>query len=373
MTSTPPSFIQPSQLDTLNVCFAANPGYYQHTCVTIVSILENNKDLKFAFHILTPDKTGKDTDKILSLPQKYPNAAVEFVPVDDTPFADLPVRTAYCTLSVQAYYRWLIPELFPHLDTALYLDSDIVCNGSLAELFAADIGDCYCAAVTDHYLDTKSLARKNIGLRKEERYINSGVLMMNLKKWRETQAVRDLKRWSKDNAAVNRYADQDALNACFQGQIKILDIRYNYLVIYQGIQGMLFFLSRYRMSKVGKPVIFHYPSGNKPWIETLWLGRLSPLYFKYLALSPYSTVAAECLPSYLKLIDFYAAYYVCKKDDRMAFLRDISRQITAADKELYHSKMLPLRVQVFLKTLPVRMFLKKSIGNLMARLVVRQG
>lgn len=134
------------------------------------------------------------------------------------------LRCDYFTLTI--YFRLFIPSMFPQYDKGIYVDSDVVLTSDIAELFDADIGDCYIGACNDLSIaDVPPLVaytEKAVGVRKEE-YINSGVLLMDLKRLREKDIeghfLRLLNTYHLDCIAP----DQDYINAMCNGKIYYLD------------------------------------------------------------------------------------------------------------------------------------------------------
>lgn len=153
------------------------------------------------------------------------NFAVECVPMDNklemiNDCMGNRLRCDYFTLTI--YFRLFIPRMYPQYDKGIYIDSDVVLCGDLAELFDIDIGDNYIGACTDlsvaevpelvHYMEDA------VGVRHEE-YINSGVLLMNMKKLRESDFdghfLGLLSKYHPDCIAP----DQDYINAMCNGKI----------------------------------------------------------------------------------------------------------------------------------------------------------
>lgn len=134
------------------------------------------------------------------------------------------LRCDYFTLTI--YFRLFIPTMFPELDKCIYIDSDVVLRGDLAELYDIDIGDNLIGACADRsVVEVPPLARymeNAVGVDKYS-YINSGVLLMNLKKLREVEFDRHFL------TLLNTYhfdciaPDQDYLNAICSGKIHYLD------------------------------------------------------------------------------------------------------------------------------------------------------
>lgn len=73
----------------------------------------------------------------------------------------------------------LLPD---DVDRVLYLDCDTLCNGSLHDFYNLNFGDNYAAGV----IDCLSEAYYDLfDMDKTSRYCNSGMLLFNIKKWRE--------------------------------------------------------------------------------------------------------------------------------------------------------------------------------------------
>ena len=69
---------------------------------------------------------------------------------------------------------------------------------------------------------------KNKISNKENKYINSGVLLINLKLLRENQTINELKNYIYQNKDILTYPDQDILNMLYKGKFLIVSNKYNY-------------------------------------------------------------------------------------------------------------------------------------------------
>lgn len=254
--------------NTIPIFFAADVDYYQHLCVLLVSILENNPGECFAFNVLT-DRESDEADKIASLAETYSNFELRWIVMDDSVFEKFPLPWKH--ISVQMYYRLLIPALAPELDKTLYFDCDMVCNTALRELWSTPLDDCYVAGVPDN-LCSKESYLKPLGLTGDGTYINSGMLSMNLRAIREDGKIAEALAWLESHPET-RYPDQDAINAVFGGRIRLLDVKWN---MQTGCKCK---------SRDG---IIHFTSGKKPWKTDVYcLHHGAPLYFHYLESTPY--------------------------------------------------------------------------------------
>jgi len=163
------------------------------------------------------------------------------------------LRCDYFTLTI--YFRLFIPELFPEYDKGIYVDSDVVLNQDLAKLFDVDIGDNLIGACRDLSIaDIPPLVaytREAVGMDKDE-YINSGVLLMNLKKLREEKLQEHflslLSRFHFDSIAP----DQDYLNAMCRGRIHYLPSCWDAM-------------PNESKPPMENPCLIHYNLFSKPW------------------------------------------------------------------------------------------------------------
>lgn len=106
-------------------------------------------------------------------------------------------ETAYCTpYTLLRLLADLIPEI---PDKLLYLDIDIMVGGDLNQLFSIDIEDYEYAAVKEKY--GCWLIRPD--------YINAGMLLLNMKKIRETKLLEKAREKIRQKKML--FADQDAL------------------------------------------------------------------------------------------------------------------------------------------------------------------
>ena len=135
----------------VTIVFATNQQYIQHLCAALKSLLENNKDSSFKIYIINSGISPKIYSNILTVARPY-NCQLENIVISDDFFKELVLTHHY---SKEIYYRLLIPELIDE-KKVLYLDADIIINGSIKELYNQNIEDYYVCAVEDPYFDRYS-------------------------------------------------------------------------------------------------------------------------------------------------------------------------------------------------------------------------
>lgn len=116
--------------------------------------------------------------------------------------------TPYALLRIFAdYYD------FP--DKIIYLDVDTVINNDIAELYNQDIEDYEIGCVRDVFI---------FGQKLNKTYFNSGMLLMNMKKIKETGYLEKTRKLCQDKKML--FLDQTALNLSVTSK-KMLDRKFN--------------------------------------------------------------------------------------------------------------------------------------------------
>ena len=250
----------------MNIVFCINKSYIDILSVVLLSILENNRQDFIHFYILTTDFSEEDKKNYDFLHNSYENFDISFIVPDKERFKDLQLNIDY--ISIETYYRYLIAEILPHEDKALYLDADIIVNGSLSELYHIDLKDNYIAGVKDAYIaHTKYLPCE---LTAYDLYINAGVLLCNLNKMREDKLADKLLENTIKYFDKIKYQDQDIINITCRGKIKEVDCIYNFTS--QNVKE--------DKNKIKKAVIIHYTGKLKAWDKSSW-NRLKYVWWNY--------------------------------------------------------------------------------------------
>ena len=175
-------------------------------------------------------------------------------------------------LSYAAFFRYFIADEVQE-DRVLYLDSDTIVNAKLDDLFTLDLQGYAIAAVQDFnhegWLTT----------------FNSGVMLIDAKKWREKNSTQSLLELTAQHHE-HVYGDQGVLNMYFGDQWLHLDKEYNFMV---GLDQFLHLSGNkewYQSDYYGnyEPKIIHYTSESKPWTH-MTLTRFRKLWWFYYGLN----------------------------------------------------------------------------------------
>jgi len=189
-----------------------------------------------------------------------------------------------------AYARLFAPRLLPaDLSKVIYLDSDLLVLADLASLWAEPLGDAACLAVPDvscpridcaatlsnydrcrPYLGVHPAIPnyRDVGMSPDAPYFNSGVMVMDLKRWRTADITgAALEILSRDRQHVI-WADQYALNVVFHQAWRPLELSWNqgsHIYKYPTWQESPFDLKSLAACRFA-PRIVHFTSEAKPWL-----------------------------------------------------------------------------------------------------------
>lgn len=211
------------------IFFASDKNYVPYLTVAVKSLVDKtSENFVYKIHILSNDLQNSDIKEIKS----YEKQNVEISIVDvNRKIEDIKDKVALRDYySVSIYFRLFIPSMFPQYEKAIYLDSDIVLNDDVANLFNHDIENCYVGAVLDETLfsnkDFTYYANEALGV-SEKQYFNSGVLVMNLEKFRQYNIEEDFYNWVNYQQYGYIAPDQDYLNCVCKNDVKYLPLGWN--------------------------------------------------------------------------------------------------------------------------------------------------
>lgn len=228
----------------MEVLCTCDERYLPHAAAMLCSLLEHNRVSRI--HLFYSSISKLELEKLQSFVTKY-GTEITLYEMELSDFAELPVDK---WASAAVYFRLLAPRFLPaDLDKILYLDTDIIVRRSLFDLWNTNIASHALAAVP-HNEDEDDF-RKALGLPDGTKYFNSGVLLINLKYWRENHVVEHAIAFVRDNPDKIQFWDQDALNGTLVGQWVELPISWNYRCWWHW--------------SVKDPAVLHFAGADKPW------------------------------------------------------------------------------------------------------------
>ena len=278
-----------SNINQLNIAYGIDKNFFLGCAVSITSILLTNLELNFNFHIFTNSINDDFQQKLHQLTDKYKTQITIYL-VEDSYFNNLPTTLNW---TLATYFRFIVADYFYNkIDKILYLDADIVCKGSLIELFNLKFDNnlAYVVIEKDPIWWEKCAKRLN-----ENKfltgYFNAGFLLVNLKKWKENNInEKALKLLTNENLRKKfTHLDQDALNLLLLDKVKYLDRKYNQQVNLNYELKNKSNISNYSPI-TNETVLIHYIGPTKPWHDWTITYECSKCFLDVKAKSPWKTV-----------------------------------------------------------------------------------
>lgn len=267
------------------IFFACDEGFVKYTMVSMKSIMENaDRSRKYHIYILHMGITEATQAKVLAMADE--EFAIDFVDVTDKmrSIADkLPIRDYY---SNTTYFRLFIPDMFPQYRKALYIDSDTIVMGNIAELYDHKLGKLYAGVCPDRVVAQTDIlgdyVEKVLGV-KRARYFNAGVMLMNCSQFRENHLLDEFLEMLHIYLFVVAQ-DQDYLNLICKNQVLYMEPKWN---------AQVFGELACPEEEVG---LFHFNMAAKPWhYEDC---RLAEYFWKYAKMTADYDAIKEGLANY---------------------------------------------------------------------------
>lgn len=167
-------------------------------------------------------------------------------------------------LSPAAFLRFLAADRLPGVDRCVYLDGDIVVRHDPRRLGETDLRGTTLGAVRSRvapFLASPGGVRRwfELGLPSVGAYFNSGVLVMDLRRWREGDVTSHLSEFLRAHGHDTWVADQEAMNAVLAADWIELDRTWNYITHVSES-----FLQQPELEP-RDPSIVHFAGRSKPW------------------------------------------------------------------------------------------------------------
>lgn len=273
---------------TIPIFYAIDDGYAKFVAVSIKSLIMNaNNNYNYDINVIYENLSEENAKKLKSLETDNVKIILTEMNQNLSMITDkLRNRLREYTFTLTIFFRLFIPVMFPKYHKCIYIDADTVIPGDISRLYNEDLEDNYLGCIVDKStIDNEILAsyfEEVVGIPRDK-YINSGVLLMNSKK------LRELKIDEKFLDLYIKYGfdviapDQDYINSMCYGHIKYLSDIYDAM-------------PNPNNKEVEKPVIIHYNLFLKPWqYENV---QYYDYFWKYAKFTPYYDEILEIKNSY---------------------------------------------------------------------------
>ncbi len=243
---------------TVPVFYSISDDFTKYAAVSLNSLVKHaDPATDYTVYFLSQDLSDQHKQDLSDLGSQ--NVHVKFSHIDDELVKPIQnrkenfLRDDFFTMSI--FYRLFIPELFPQYDKAIYIDSDTIVNDDIAKLYNTELGNNLFGACTDssiQYVAEMVKYIKDVLALDPKKYINSGMLVMNCKAFRDEHFIDYfmdlLEKYHFDCIAP----DQDYLNEIGEGRILHLDPRWDAM-------------PNENTEPLKDPGLIHYNLFFKPW------------------------------------------------------------------------------------------------------------
>lgn len=262
----------------MNIMVTLDSNYVRPLMVMLKSLHISNPNTFFNIYVIHKSLTKMDFDKITSSINKNSFNIIS-KKISDDMLSNAPITDRY---PVEMYYRIFAKDYLPeNLDRILYLDPDLVVINSLDTLYNLDFEGCYYAAASHGIKPVNKINELRLNMKDKSIYINSGVLLINLKLLREKQSYDEVFEYIKNYKDRLLFPDQDILSAVYGNKIKPLDATlYNLSENVIGFHNLSIDGLKHPINLKWireNSVIIHYCGKSKPW-KPNYIGILDVFY-----------------------------------------------------------------------------------------------
>ena len=254
------------------IIYATDDNYVMPTIVSMESAVRSMKESSFyEFTILVPDEIKQENiNRFEIFKNSYENkCSVNLIKMGNV-YSD-----CFTKIWGEAmYYRLSIPYILKDADKAIYIDGDTLVRHDLQEMYNIDLENNYVGGVPDPAYNRVYFLKKIND--KVEKYICSGVLLINCKAWRNNiNFDRDILNLCKNvNSIKLMFPDQDIINVVCGGRIKKLPFKFMRFNMWCNIENEYdknkyakkFYSKEEFLEGKNNPVIMHF-FFPKPWVS----------------------------------------------------------------------------------------------------------
>ncbi|WP_392562636.1 glycosyltransferase family 8 protein [Orbus sturtevantii] len=295
--------------EQIDVVYCIDNNYSLAAGVSIHSLMKNNKDINISIHLFVLSLSEVNRTKFFDAISTNDHVSLTIYYINDEININKNNKTK---LPLSASLRIITPEILKEeCATIIYIDSDTLITKNLIDLLHINsFENTIISAVVD--IESEKHAKRLVF--PTRKYFNSGVMVINTKKWCDSNITKKaLELLSDKNFLI---PDQDVLNILLYNNIHYISCKYN----------VQFELSNYE--KDGdvlntESLIIHYLGVDKPWFRLFMTER----YKKELEQTPWCKDKLKLVPnisrirvyskriknfSKIKSIKLLLLYFLCK-------------------------------------------------------------
>ena len=283
------------------IAFGVDARYVKYAGIAMTSVAMQSEGQPLGFHLVCDGIADEDISRLAAFRTAFPQTEVSIydarAALDEIAF---PRGIPRERLNRSVFTRILMPELVPQsLDRILYLDADTLCVGRMDALWSLDLAGAALAAAPEG--DAQQRAAQ-IGM-KSSAYLNAGVMLIDLARWRTEQlTARTLAAWAEHGASFV-LLEQDALNYVLDG---------DFLPLGQEYVRMMDAFAPWDVDFSAQYTIWHFLNEGKPWIRYAD-PRVRTPYWEVVRGSPWSDLTPS--DPWETRIAYLAGYHAEQEED----------------------------------------------------------
>lgn len=244
--------------EKIHIALATDDNYLDFAMVVINSVAHFHPAgaLPVVVHLLTSGLSAGARRRLASFQPR--GVEIREIAVDAASFA-----RRWCGARSPMFYRLELPELLESAERCIYLDCDMVALDDIEKLWRVELRGHPLGAVGDR----AGFQAKRKRYAADGRMFNSGMMVMDLKLWRQRREVERLRQYWHDHNDEMQFADQGLLNVCFSADYCLLHQRWNIInSVYRNPPMEGVYSAAEVREALHDPGIVHFTGHHKPWM-----------------------------------------------------------------------------------------------------------
>lgn len=296
----------------MNIAYACDDNYITHTGISMLSLFDQNQKIdQITIYLISVNISEENIYHIQEIACKYKRKLVVI------PFKELcpDLKLASVGRHIETVYAKLFFGNLENVDKIIYLDSDIIINDSLQEMWEVDMGDNYFGLVKTI---TKDYSEK-LGLKISDIFFNDGVAIVNAKKLREDDMQKKFLAFIDSYHGNPPVLSEGTINVVCKDKIQVIHPKFNFgasfLMYDNKSMSIMANESEYYPDNMinearKSPVVIHYLAG---WFKRPWeIGCTHPLKGNYLdykkqTIWENNALTTKELPLKIKFLKFFSS------------------------------------------------------------------
>ena len=278
--------INPNNINYIHIALTIDNNYLYPLLVFLTSLFDNRANSTFYIIHIPHSKNLRQEyfTKINSIIEKQGKGVsnITYYNMSD----DFKGATTGTHIPITSYYRIALPSLLPYVDKIIYIDTDVINFKDLSEMYSIELKDkiYFCGTLDDvGFLNEL----KSLGIY-TKKYINAGILLMNLKGMRKDGIEEKIR-----NFIFTHYLDhhdQTAINGACYDNFEILSVKYA-ILSFDSLESLRKWNNKqdklYRYNDLElqlgfyEPTLLHYAGWTKPW--DIKYNNIKGIYWWYYA------------------------------------------------------------------------------------------